>query len=72
MEKYNYNKLKGRIKEKCETQIAFAEKIGITPNSVSRKLNNIHEWSQSEICKSMEILDLSISDIGEYFFCRVS
>ena len=36
---YRYDKLRGRIIEKCGSQAKFADKIGLSQNSVSRKLN---------------------------------
>ena len=37
---YNYNKLRGKIKEKCGTQEIFAKKMEIGRTSISQKLNN--------------------------------
>lgn len=38
--KYNFDKLKGKIKEVYDTQNDFAEAMGISPNTLSAKLNN--------------------------------
>lgn len=67
---FNYNKLRGKIREKFETQDAFAEAIGIGRTSLSLRLNGKLEFSQQEINKSIEALGLSESDIPTYFFTK--
>ena len=69
---YDYAKLKGRIIEKCGTQKAFAQAENISENSLSAKLGNKREWTQDEIRKGVEILEISPEEIGQYFFCRMS
>lgn len=66
--KWNYQKLRGRIKEKCGTQDAFADLLGIGRVSLSKRLNNTLEFSQDEIYKSCDILDIKPVDIPLYFF----
>ena len=63
-----YNKLKGRIKEVCDTNMRFAELMGISMSTISAKLNNKSEFSQPEILKAVEVLNLERSDIPQYFF----
>lgn len=65
---WNYNKLRGRIKEIFGTQDNFAEAIGIGKVSLSQRLNNKLEFSQNEILKSCEALQLDYSEIPVYFF----
>ncbi len=65
---YNYAKLHGRIKELYNTQSNFAKQIGLSPTSLSKKLNNKTEFSQNEIANSLEALHLEINDIPTYFF----
>lgn len=65
---WNYDKLRGKIREKCRTQDLFAEKLGIGRVSVSQRLNNQLEFSQNEIFKSCEILDIDLREISTYFF----
>ena len=59
---WKYDKLRGKIKEVCGTQDAFAEKLGIGRVSLSQRLNNQLEFSQDEIFRSCEILNIDISD----------
>lgn len=65
---FRYQKLRGKIKEVCGTQDCFAKKLGIGRVSLSQRLNNQLEFSQSEIQSSCRILKLSKSDIPLYFF----
>lgn len=65
---YDYRKLRGRIKEKCGTQDIFAEKIGIGRVTLSQRLNNQSEFSQDEIYKSCDVLEINKEDIPIYFF----
>lgn len=65
---FNYSKLRGRIKEKYETQENFAQKMGISRTTLSQKLNNINEFTQQEINKAVELLDLPVEEIPIYFF----
>lgn len=65
---YDYNKLRGKIKEKFGTQSAFAKAMGLSDVSVSNKLNNNVEWGQEEIEKSVMVLDIEYTDIHSYFF----
>lgn len=65
---WNYQKLRGRIKEICGTQDAFADMLGIGRVSLSKRLNNLLEFSQDEIYKSCDILKINPVDIPTYFF----
>ena len=61
---WKYDKLRGKIKEVCGTQDAFAEKLGIGRVSLSQRLNNQLEFSQCEI------LNIDLSDMRAYFFTQ--
>lgn len=65
---YNYDKLSGRIIEKCGSQQKFAEKMGLSERSISLKLNNKVPFKQEEISKALDVLGLSSDNIAEYFF----
>lgn len=65
---FNYSKLRGRIKEKFETQERFAQKMGMSRTTLSQKLNNLNEFTQQEINNATELLELSLEDISVYFF----
>lgn len=68
---YNYNKLRGRIKEKFNTQESFAKAIGMSQIALSQRLNNSTKFTQDEIIKACRLLDINDSDISTYFFTRI-
>ena len=68
MAAFNYAKLRGRIKEKCNTEGRFADLMKLSPVSLSKKLNNKAEWSQTEILKACRILQIETQKVSEYFF----
>lgn len=65
---FDYNKLRGKIREKCYTQEEFAKQIGIGYVSLSKRLNNQLEFSSSEIFKSCNVLGIPADEISAYFF----
>lgn len=70
VKKFDYSKLKGRIREICGTNTIFAKKLGCSLNTLSAKLNNKNEFTQSDIIKSIRILNIKVDEISEYFFVR--
>lgn len=66
--RFNYAKLKGRIKEKYGKQEVFAKAIGLTPTTFSFKINGKAKWKQDEIVKAAKLLEISQDEIVEYFF----
>lgn len=65
---FNYSKLKGKIKEKFITQGAFAKELGMSSVSLSAKLNNRVEFSQIEMDRCCELLEIPKNFIPIYFF----
>lgn len=68
MKKYDYSKLKGKIKENFLLQSEFAECLKISDTSLSNKLNNKTFFSQDEIQKSINIFKLNPVEVIEIFF----
>ena len=68
---WNYAKLRGRIKEIFGTQEAFAKAIGISSVSLSKRLNNVLEFTQEEIFNSCEVLNIPLTDMMSYFFTKI-
>lgn len=66
--KYDYRKLRGKIKEVYGTQEAFAKDINISVPALSQRLNNISRFTQDEILMSCNMLGIATSDIADYFF----
>lgn len=65
---YDYSKLKGKIKEVCNTQDEFAWQMGLSARSITLKLSSARSWKQDEIIKAIGILGLTEDDIQDYFF----
>ena len=56
---YKYNKLRGRIVEKYGSQERFAEAIGLSKNSLSKKMNGRTGFSQSDMMLWGKLLSIS-------------
>lgn len=65
---YSYDKLRGKIIEIYGSQEKFATEIGISSNSLSKKMNGKTGISQRDIIKWSELLGIDSSEYGEYFF----
>lgn len=65
---YSYQKLRGKIVEKYGTQERFAEIIDISPTSLSKKMKGKTMFSQKDIDLWCKLLDISVDQIGDYFF----
>lgn len=65
---YAYRKLRGRITEVFGTQASFALVLGISRNSVSKKLKGKTEFTQSEIERWAKFLGIKKEEYVEYFF----
>lgn len=65
---YDFSKLIGRIRDKFGKQEAFARALGTSERSLSLKLNGERYFKPDEISRSIDLLDLSLVDIPEYFF----
>ena len=67
---FNYSKLRGRIREKYGTEANFADALGIGRVSLSKRLNNLLDFSRIEMLRSCELLDVSSQELPEYFFTK--
>ena len=54
----------------CLIIVNSEDELGCSDNTLSAKLNHLSEFDQSEIVKSINILDLSVKDIPTYFFTK--
>lgn len=66
--KFDYGKLRGKIKEKFNTQNAFADAMGVSAVTISDKLNNKVQWTQKEMDMACSLLDIDSAEIPIYFF----
>jgi len=67
---FDYSKLRGKIKEVYGQQDKFADAIELGRVSLSKRLNNSLEFSQTEIKKSCSALGISAQDMPDYFFAE--
>lgn len=65
---YCYKKLLGKIREKFGKQDVFATALGISPSSLSLKLNNKTDWKRVEIERACKLLDIPLEEASLYFF----
>lgn len=68
MQKYDYSKLLGRMKEYGFTQARLAKELGMSECSINFSLNNKRNFRQDEILEVSNILDIPIGEIETYFF----
>ncbi|MDD5936185.1 MAG: DUF739 family protein [Clostridiales bacterium] len=65
---YNFDKLRGKIKEVFKTQYAFAEKMEWSERTCSLKIGCKIDWKQDEIVKACDLLGITENEIPSYFF----
>lgn len=70
--RYNYDKLRGKIKEIVGSESKYAELLGLSNASISAKLNSLVPFSITEIDKSVTILNIPTNEIYKYFFSKES
>ena len=67
---FDFSKLLGRIREFGFTQESLSKQIKINPQTLSWKLNNKSYFTTEEIDKICKLLDISLEEIGVYFFTK--
>lgn len=65
---FNYNKLKGLIREKCGTQARYASLLGISTTTLNQKLTNKSAFTQKEIAITKDSFSLTPTEIDDIFF----
>lgn len=50
------------------TQSVFADAMGLSEHTISKKLNNKVPWKQTEIVRAATLLCIDAEDIPRYFF----
>lgn len=68
MERYDYSKLLGRMRERGMTQREFAKEVGISEATANMSLNNKRDFRQDEITRAISILGIDVAEIPSYFF----
>lgn len=65
---FDYSKLLGKIIEIFKTRGAFGDVMGWSGTTTSAKLNNKVEWTQGEINRAADLLNIKDHQISLYFF----
>ena len=65
---FDNRRLRGRIREMLGSEAELARRLGLPRSAVSARLSNKTPFTRNEIVLSAEILEISSSDIGAYFF----
>ena len=66
--KYDYSKLKGRIREYFGTQDSFAESLDLSTTSMTSKLSGKVRFTQDEIYYAIQRLNIKPEELMDIFF----
>ena len=69
--KFTNDKLKERIFDMYDSMADFASDLGISRKFVIKKLNGDDYFTEREIIKAVQLLDIEPIQIKEYFFTLV-
>ncbi|MBR5300266.1 MAG: DUF739 family protein [Bacteroidales bacterium] len=67
---YDYSMLRGRIVEKYGSAQKFSDALGQSNVTISRKLQGLSEFSQSDIEKWSEFLEINPNDYASFYFTQ--
>ena len=65
---FDYRKLLGKMREMNISQASLAKQIGLSESQFNRKLKGVYCFTQDEIFKMCEALDIRPNEIDLYFF----
>ena len=68
--RYDYRKLRGRIKEVVGTEGDYAKKINRSHNYLTNVFCGKTYFSQKDISNGADVLLIPEGEIGSYFFAR--
>lgn len=68
--KYDYRKLRGRIKEVVGTEGEYAKRINRSHNYLTSVFGGKSYFTQKDISKGAEVLFIPENEIGPYFFVK--
>lgn len=71
MKELDYSLLWGRMRSKHYSLRKLATAIGVTPTTLSFKMNDKKSFKQNEILNICKELDINESDIPKYFFTKM-
>lgn len=64
----DYETLRRRILGKYGSLAPFAQEMGITPSTLSLKLQGNSDWKREEIERCIALLELTLDDVAAIFF----
>lgn len=65
---FDYTELRKKIREYGYTQETLSKALEMGRVSLNQRLNNILEFSNNEIIRCCELLEIDTSEIPNYFF----
>lgn len=65
---FDYLDLFKKIRGEFGSVAAFAEKMGVKPVTIRKKLRNESQWKNKEMRTAMELLGISFDEMERYFF----
>ena len=65
---FDYEMLRGRIRERFVTEDNFARAMRISDASLRRKLRNDGDFTRGKMIRAAELLDIDALSIPDYFF----
>ena len=65
-----FAKLRGAIRERYATEYEFARHVGMTRDTLGRKLNGKSEFTLPEMEQVLEALAIPKRDVYDYFFSQ--
>lgn len=66
----NVKKLKGRIVEVCGSQRAFADKIGVSEQTITNKITGKSQFDLDDVLTWCKALGITRDEIADYFFAN--
>lgn len=64
----DYTKLKNRITEYFKCDVNFAIKMDMSERTLSLKLNNKGDFTQTQILRACDLLNIPLNEVDSYFF----
>lgn len=65
---FNFKELKLKILREFDTQENFAKAMGMSAASLNHRLNNLVDWSPTDIVTALNLLHIPKSEVADYFF----
>jgi len=66
--RFDYTKLRKRIREMCGTQAVFARRLGLSANSMTKRLSSRVPFTYVEMETALQLLEIDWREIRLYFF----